>query len=244
MAGSESSAHRYLKRLSLAWAAERGFSIAATEVSVPRLGFCRLDVAAYRPGRDREEARSHGTLAIFECKQSRADFLRDTRCETETLSRLETLGARLGTYEEFLRRHHPTLRNGEELFPEFDSYRFESLGYEPYDELRAEMAAITRRLHSCTKFSRLARWQAANLHYVVAEPGVARPCELPAGWGLLERREEQLETIAPATWCDISEVNCWKIVLRIAKSATRALVRSLEQEKTPSAGPSADAVAL
>lgn len=244
MAGSETSAHRYLKRLSLAWAAERGFSIAATEVSVPRLGFCRLDVAAYRPADTGKEGAPRGTLAVFECKQSRADFLRDTRCETETLSRLETLSARMQTYEEFLRRHHPTLRNGEELFPEFDSYRFESLGYEPYDELRAEMTALTRRLHLCTKFSRLARWRAANLHYVVAELGVARPCELPAGWGLLVRRDETLDTTAPATWCDISEVNRWKTVLRIAKSATRALVRSLENEITPSAGPSVDAVAL
>jgi hypothetical protein len=247
MPASETPAHRYLKRLALAWAAQRGFCIAATEVSVPRLGFCRLDVAAYRPqsGVSRGEGVATGTLAIFECKQSRADFLRDTRCETETLARLETLNARLATYEGFLRAHHPTLRAGEELFPEFDSYRFEMLGYEPYDRLREEIAALTRRLHSCTKFSRLARWRAANLHYVVAEPEVARASELPAGWGLLIRRENALETVAPATWCEISGVNCWNVVLRIAKSATRELVRSLENQITPSAaGPSAEAAAL
>jgi hypothetical protein len=248
MPSSETPAHRYLKRLALAWAAERGFCIAATEVSVPRLGFCRLDVAAFRPrpgsGRTADTA-ADGTLVVFECKQSRADFLRDTRCETETLERLEALNARLGTYESFLRGHHPTLCMGEELFPEFDAYRFETLGYEPYDRLREEIAALTRRLHSCTKFSRLARWRAANLHYVVAEPEVARPSELPAGWGLLVRRENALETVAPAVWCEISGVNCWNLVLRIAKSATRDLVRSLENQITPSAaGPSAEAVAL
>lgn len=250
MAASETPAHRYLKRLALAWGAERGFCIAATEVSVPRLGFCRLDVAAYRPPSsttrpDGNGAAAAGTLAVFECKQSRADFLRDTRCEAETLARLETLNARLATYEGFLRSHHPTLCAGEELFPEFDSYRFETLGYEPYDRLREEIAALTRRLHSCTKFSRLARWRAANLHYVVAEPEVARPSELPGGWGLLERRENGLETVAPAVWSEISGVNCWNVVLRIAKCATRDLIRSLENQITPSAaGPSVEAVAL
>jgi hypothetical protein len=218
---------------------------------VPRLGFCRLDVAAYRPNTTPPPHLSgaaaqtpHGTLAVFECKQSRADFLRDSRCEGGTLARLESLHARLGTYEEFLRTHHPTLREGAELFPEFDGYRFETLGYEPYDRLRAEIAAVTRRLHTCTKFSRLARWEAANLHSVVAEPEVARPSELPAGWGLLVREEGRLQTSIPATWREISGVNCWNVVLRIAKSATRALVRSLENETTPSASPPQGAVAL
>jgi hypothetical protein len=251
MPASETPAHLELKRLSLLWAAERGFTIAGTEVSVPRLGFCRLDVAAYRPSTKPPAhlsggtaATPHGTLAVFECKQSRADFLRDSRCEAETLARLEALNTRLGTYEEFLRTHHPTLRDGDELFPEFDGYRFEKLGYEPYDQLRADINAVTRRLHTCTKFSRLARWDAANLHYVVAEPGVARPSELPAGWGLLLRTEMGLETKVPAVWREISGINCWNLVLRIAKSATRALVRSLEIERTPSASASPGAVAL
>ncbi len=233
MPSSETTRHRHLKRLALAWARERGFSIAAAEVSVPRLGFCRLDVAAYKPSAARKGAVALGTVAVFECKQSRADFLRDTKCEAETLARLEKLQERLATYEGFLRTHYPALRVGEELFPEFDAYRFEAAGYTPYDELRAEIAAVTKRLHARTKFSRLARWNAANLHYVVAEPEVARPGELPAGWGLLTRSENRLETVSPAVWHEISESNRWQLLLRIAKTGTREVHRSLEDEITP-----------
>jgi hypothetical protein len=243
MSSSETPRHRHLKRLALGWAGERGFTIAATEVAVPRLGFCRLDVAAFRAAAGKTGP-AQGAIAVFECKQARGDFLRDSRCESETLARLETLSARLRLYEEFLRNHHPTLRQGDELFPEHDSYRFESVGYEPYERLRAEHGALTRRLHTCTKFSRLARWHAANLHYVVAEPEVARPSELPAGWGLLVRREESLETELPAVWREVSEENCWNILLRIAKCGTRVLTRSLEMESAPTAAASRRAAAV
>ena len=234
MSASETQRHRDLKRLALRWAQDHGFTIAAAEVSVPRLGCCRLDVAAFRP-EPNPEAPGRGIVAVFECKQSRADFLRDARCEAETLARLEILAARRRTYEDFLRAHHPTLRLGDELFPEFEAHRFDRLGYEPYDSLLAEIAALTRRLHSCTKFSRLARWQAAHLHYVVAEPEVARPAELPAGWGLLLRGEVGLATTVQPTWYDIPPANCWNLVLRIAKCGTRALVRSLEPQTSPHA---------
>src|SRR6266481_1538586 len=155
MSANETPRHRQLKRLALGWARERGFCIAAAEVSVPRLGFCRLDVAAYRPAAARQGAVSVGAVAVFECKQSRADFLRDARCEAATLERLEKLQERLQTYEGFLRARYPALCPGEELFPEFEAYRFEAAGYEPYDALRAEIASVTRRLHARTKFSRL-----------------------------------------------------------------------------------------
>ena len=98
MPGSESALHRELKRLALAWARQQGYTIAAEEVSVPRLGRCRLDVAAYRPApaaasREAAGAMALGSTAVFECKQSRGDFLRDTACETALRERLAKLPA-------------------------------------------------------------------------------------------------------------------------------------------------------
>ena len=57
----------------------------------------------------------------------------------------------------------------------------------------AEIRTVSSRLYARTKFSRLTRWQAANLHYVVAEPGIAELSELPEGWGLLVREGETLQ---------------------------------------------------
>lgn len=222
--------HLTLKRLALGWAQLQGFRIAASEVSMPTLGGCRLDAAAYRPerGPGSRSVRKLGPTAVFECKQSRADFLKDSRSLERIAARLEKLYERRRTYEESMKLYYPSLRNGETLFPEFDSYRFEASGYEPYEKLLSEIATLSARLHAQTKFDRLLRWKAANLHFVVAETGVAKPHELPAGWGLLIRREKNLELEVPATWQDAPEEHRWALLQRIAMSGTRAVHRLMD----------------
>src|SRR3954462_13621713 len=89
----ETLLHKTLKQLALAWAQRQGFTIAGVEVSVPRLGCSRLDAAAARPVASLRGGPAQAPVsAIFECKQSRPDFLRDARSE-------ETLGHRLPRWE-------------------------------------------------------------------------------------------------------------------------------------------------
>lgn len=126
-----------------------------------------------------------------------------------------------------MRRHWPTLREGETLFPEFDSYRYGQAQWEPYDQLRAEITSLSQQLHAQTKFAKLFRWRAANLHYVVVEEGVAEPHELPDGWGLLVRSDESLNLVTKPVWQDAPESNRWNLLLRIALSGTRAVHASL-----------------
>jgi hypothetical protein len=74
----ESRGHRALKRQALAWARERDLVLAACEVRVPRSPY-RADVVAATRG----VATGEGAVALFECKQSRADFLRDESDEPD-----------------------------------------------------------------------------------------------------------------------------------------------------------------
>lgn len=230
MPGRESKAHLSLKRLALHWAQRQGYRIAAAEVSVPTLGGVRLDAAAYRPmtGKGSASSQRIGATVVFECKGARGDFLKDSRSAVLLAERLQKLHERRVLYEEGLRNGWPHLRNGEELFPEFDSYRFELVGWEPYEKVLAEIRKLTARLHGQTKFARLLRWKAANLHYVVAEPEVARAHELPAGWGLLVRSEAVLEVAVPAIWQEATDQARWNLLLRIAMCGTRAVNRHLE----------------
>src|SRR6185503_15377110 len=69
MRSAETEHHSRLKTLALAWAQANGFAICAPEVRVPRSGF-RADVAACSRG-------AGARTAVFECKQSRADLLKD-----------------------------------------------------------------------------------------------------------------------------------------------------------------------
>ena len=235
--GGETEAHRDLKRLALLWAQAGGFRIAAAEVSLPNHRV-RMDVAAYRPERTREVRRDErlktsrlvwkpkvGVTAVFECKAFRPDFIRDGRSITRTLERLTVLEERRARAEEELKIHYPSIRNGDSLFQEFETLDFQRPGYERYDKIIREMRQLSARLHENTKFERLAKYAAANLFYVVAEPGLVTAAALPCGWGLLERSGEGLALVAKPHWHDAPEDDRLAFFQRIALAATRAVNR-------------------
>src|SRR5690349_2700586 len=107
MASAETESHRRLKAQALAWAQVNGFAIAALEVRVPKSGY-RADVAACARG-------AGGRTAVFECKQARADLLKDAYAEAATRDQLTVLAARRRTLEDLFAVHRPDLRRGETL---------------------------------------------------------------------------------------------------------------------------------
>jgi hypothetical protein len=220
MPASESVRHLELKRLALAWAQERGFRVAAAEVAVPNLRAV-IDVAACRI-ESRSRAGAITATAIFECKQSRADFVRDSRSRAATVARLAALEALKLRHEATLRPFYLSLRHGDSLFPELDGCDFIRTGDECYLRLIAEIAKLSGRLHAQTKFDDLVRWRAANLFYVVAEPELFTTHEIPAGWGLLTRDGDRLVLAAKPLWHEIGEAQRLTLLQRTAVAATRA----------------------
>jgi hypothetical protein len=230
---SESAAHLRLKQLTLVWAQANGYSIAGAEVSMPNLR-ARLDVAAYRPGRVATEQAlvdgrkrkgsiaAVGLTAVFECKVSRPDYLRDSRALEATRERLGQLAVRKARHEETLRLNYPSIRNGDSLFQEYETLNFERPGCEFYLGLLAQIRKLSARLHANTKFEKLAKWQAANLYYVVAEPELFRPHELPAGWGLLLREGDALTVAVRPVLHAIEDHRRLALLHRIATAGTRA----------------------
>jgi hypothetical protein len=186
--GGETAAHRELKQLALAWARRHRLVLAATEVKLPRSPY-RADVAAATP----RVLADNAVTAVFECKASRADFLRDSAPERGTAERIARLGTRLAALRALIAEHRPDLRRGEELLPEFDACDLRGLRHATHDRLAAELAAAQRKLLDGTKFAKLGRWRAASLLYVVALPGLVGAGEVPDGWGLLERAGAELE---------------------------------------------------
>jgi hypothetical protein len=189
-AGAESEAHLNLKRLALAWARNYRLVLAAAEVRLPRSHY-RADVAAATP-----RALSDGaSTAVFECKASRADFLRDSAPEAGATRHIAGLTERLAALRALIAAHRPDLRRGDELFAEFDAYDLRGLKHDTHDRLAEELRAAQAKLHAGTKFAKLGRWRAASLLYVVAEEGILQAHEIPDGWGLLVRRGEVLELL-------------------------------------------------
>ena len=214
---SESATHLKLKRLALIWAQANRYPIVGAEVSLPNLRF-RLDVGAYRPASRREtraaplgkgrrlaSVAAVGVTAIFEAKASRADFIRDGRSAARLLGRMKALNERRATLERLLQIHYPSLRNGDALWPEYQTFNLEGADHAPYRKVIQELRTLTGQLHGQTKLEQLLKWEAANLHYLVAEPGIIEPPEVPLGWGLLVRDGERLDLRVCPEWREVRE---------------------------------------
>lgn len=229
--GNESAAHRGLKRAALVWAQQQGFTACGYEVRVPKSNY-RADVAAYRPAADAREGEL-GVTAIFECKQSRPDYLSDARPVAETLERLGECRSRMVELERLLGVHHPNLRRGESLFPEFDSHDFDGLKHEGYQRLVREVSMLESRLYGKTKFDRMMKWRCASVLYAVVAPGVMAEHEVPRGWGLLVVEDpldtgSGLELVRQAKLVEVPHGQRLELLQRLARCGTAALNRAEE----------------
>jgi len=225
MPANESAAHLALKTAALAWAVENGYSLVATEVRIPTSGF-RADVAAVRPTPMRKEADLlPGRTVIFECKQARADLLKDSRCVEKALAELKVLEERRRKLEALLGVHFPTLRRGDSLFPEYESADLDGLQHAPYQRIRRRMAALQNQLYGGTKFDKLRRWASAHLLYLVTPPGLAGAAEVPDGWGLLEAGEGSFREVRQPVLAPCTPRQCFHLLQNITRAASREVLR-------------------
>lgn len=218
--GGESAAHRELKRLAVIWALAHRLALCGTEVRLPRSGY-RADVAAAMPRVTSPAA----CTAVFECKVSREDFRRDAAAEAATAAHVTALRVRLSALREAIGQHRPDLRCGDELFAMFEAIDLRGVRHDTHRRLTRELHAAETRLFDGTKFSRLTRWRSASLFYLVVEPGLVAPAELPDGWGLLERDGENLNLCAKPCLHETTAEERTAFVERIAAAASAGVRR-------------------
>ncbi len=214
-ATGESAAHRDLKRLAVEWAQANRLSLAATEVRLPRSSY-RADLAAATP----RQLDAQAVTAVFECKVSRADFLRDAAAEAATERKVRELSARLDDLNRLIGEHRPDLRRGDGLFPEFDCIDLRGSRHATHTAVTRSLRAAQAALYEGTKFARLARWQSANfLYLVLATEDLAHPHEIPAGWGLLVRKADALACVRPPLRHEVSLADRIALLEHIAARA-------------------------
>jgi hypothetical protein len=217
----ETVRHAQLKRLAFLWAQAHGFSACAMEVNLPRCRY-RADVAAYRL-----QGKQTGLAAIFECKQALCDLRRDN-CDSEsTRRRLDAICKRRQTLETRLRAHYPSLRNGDSLFPEFDSENFTAIGHRGYARLLRDLQTSQNRLYDCTKFDTLIRYRCANLFFLVLPEELFRDAEIPVGWGALVEWDGALTLSRRPVWHESHQENRIRFLHHVAAAATRVANRQL-----------------
>lgn len=207
----ETPRHAELKREALRFLLAHGCAAAAVEVRCPSSRY-RADAAGYLDSRapaagEVERAgtlwnpagsggaaarrvRSEARTVVIECKQSRADFLRDTAAADALLAERDRLVAEQARVErELIPLYEPHLRRaGEYLFGELEEWEFERSKLAAYRNVVRGLRAVTEALYGETKFFLMAQYRVADRLYLLAPPGVIVPRELPTGWGLLEHR--------------------------------------------------------
>ena len=221
-AHGETARHSRLKRLAFLWAQAHGYSACAMEVTLPQSRY-RADVAAYR-----SQPKKIGSTAIFECKQALCDLRRDNCHSNSARERLEAICHRRQILETRLRVHYPNLRNGDSLFPEFDSHDFTAIGHRGYARVLCELKAQQNRLYDCTKFDKLTRYRCANLYFLVLPMELFRDSEMPVGWGALVESDGALTLMRRPVWQETTPENRIRFLQRIAAAGTRAFNRQLE----------------
>ena len=151
-----------LKRLALFWAQKQGYHSCAYEVSLPNCRY-RADLAAYMPSKGRIKVRAHdpampaithrvmvchtlGNTAVFECKQARSDFLKDSRSTRETLAELKDLyDAARRTRTHACASITPRLRVSDSLFQDYQSHDFGELpNTRSYKKTLARIAPVAK----------------------------------------------------------------------------------------------------
>ncbi|MEZ5299526.1 MAG: hypothetical protein R3F11_02485 [Verrucomicrobiales bacterium] len=148
---------------------------------MPRSAF-RADAAAYRSAPD---PGAIGETALFECKQSRADFLKDAQPWHAAAELLASLQQRRRRMESLLAIHRPHLRRGETLFPEFDALDGGEADHASYRRLLREIRRCQAAAGEKSKFERMAFYRYANALYLVAPDDIVDESEIPPGWGWL-----------------------------------------------------------
>lgn len=218
----ETAAHLALKRLAVEWASTHRLSLCATEVRLPRCNY-RADVAAATP----RIASPQAKIAVFECKASRPDFLRDGASESALRQEVAELTQRVQALRGMIGAHRPDLRCGDELFPEFEAVDLRGTRHDMHDRLTAKLRVAQNKLLEGTKFSKLARWRCADLLYLVSEDEIVEAYEVPDGWGLLVREGDQLALRVKPVLHPTTVEHRLNLLERIASSVTRECKRGL-----------------
>lgn len=238
----ETQTHRELRLNAAAALLAGGCCAAACEVRCPISRF-RVDAAGYLdplPRRQRgliiETVFPRGFDArtvIVECKQSRADFLRDSRETPNLLAKRQELDeARRCLEDRIIRVSEPELRRGgSSLFREMEAWAFDRSRLASYRKIMLELRRIDEALHGQTKFWLLSRYRLADRLYLAAPRGLIAVEELPPMWGLLEAETEDgvvcLRIRRPAEELGALDVRRQRLLRNIAAAASRPALRQI-----------------
>lgn len=215
-----------LRRALVAWTLRQKPSGIGVMVPTRFLKY-QADVAAFWSAQGRNRTLVPVKTVIIECRDNRDDCWPDCSKRDEILSSLMAKKDEKRSYETEIRHSEPHLRDGDNLFNEFESWNYSASKNRNYAKCLKSIEGLEHAIYKGSRFERIMRANVANELYLAVPAGTVHADELADGWGLLFIHNDlSVEIAKPAELRDCPESRKMHLVQNIASSCLPSMIHS------------------
>jgi hypothetical protein len=172
-----------LKRAALGWLVSQTPNAIGVKVPTRISKFC-ADIAAFWAGSRRGQLIPRKTM-IIETRNDREECWPDCSKQEGVLKQLKEKKEFKRSLEEKIRKAEPQLKDTDNLFNEYESWRYRDTKNKDYHRCIREIDEIEHAVYNGSFFEQLRRAEVADFLYLAVPEGTVHSDELADGWGLI-----------------------------------------------------------
>lgn len=215
-----------MKRAILGWLLTQKPSGIGIHVPTRVSKYC-ADVAAFWSSPAKKRLMQPKKTVIVEIRRTREHCWPDCSRQEELLPLLIEQKDLRASLEEEIRQNEPELKDTDNLFPEYETWRYSESKNRKYRRCLNQIEKIEHALYQGSRFEQIRRAHVADFLYLAVPEGTVNPKELADGWGLINVKSDLTVTLVKEaeTWnCPIP--NRLHLAQNIASSSKDALAFS------------------
>lgn len=212
-----------MKRAILGWLLTQKPSGVGVHVPTRVSKYC-ADVAAFWSSPAKKRLLQPSKTAIVEIRRTREQCWPDCSRKEELLPLLIEQKELKNSLETEIRQKEPELKDTDNLFPEYEFWRYSESKNRKYRHCLKQIESIEHALYKGSRFEQIRRAHVADFLYLAVPEGTVDPKELADGWGLVNIKNDLTAIIIKEaeTWnCPIP--NRLHLAQNIAASSRDAL---------------------
>lgn len=193
-------------------------------VNVPtRFSRFQADIAAFW-SKPRRKHLVPGKTMIVEIRRNRQQCWPHCANHNELLPELKKLKSIKNSLEADIRRNEPELKDTDNLFDEFETWRYEESKNQEYHKCRRDIEIVEQALYQGSRFERIRQSHLADLLYLAVPENSVHPHEIADGWGLLFISGFNVKVVKEAENWNCPEENKFHFIQQIAASDKKHLL--------------------
>ena len=216
-----------MKRAVLAWLVPQKPSGMALNVPTRVSKYC-ADIAAFWSSPAVKRLMAPDKTMIVEVRRNREQCWPDCSRQEELLPMLREKKDEKASIEAMLRKTEPELKEGDTLFPEFESWNYKQTKNRTYHKCLKQLEEIEHALYKGSRFEQIRRAHVADYLYLAVPAGTVSPNEMADGWGLVNIKPDMsIELVKEADRWDCPDRNKLHLIQHIAAACRKSLLFSL-----------------